>query len=107
MIRGIIWTHIQSGWNHSGPSEQICFRGPLFCKPVTGQGLFCCFLQQTGSNTNYNQPNTLARHETLSIVYLKAVALHTNLSVNQVYALTSKYINTVTPEGEFNLGCQL
>ena len=60
-----------------------------------------------GTNTNYKQPNTLARHETLSIVYLKAVALHTNLSVNQVYALTSKYINTVTPEGEFNLGCQL
>ena len=28
------------------------FRGPLFHKPVTGQELFfCCFLQQTGSNT--------------------------------------------------------
>ena len=26
------------------------FRGPLFHKPVTGQELFCCFLQQTSSN---------------------------------------------------------
>ena len=25
------------------------FRGPLLHKPVTGQQLFCCFLQQTGS----------------------------------------------------------
>ena len=33
------------------------FRGPLFRKPVTGQELFCCFLQQTGSNalTNFRQ----------------------------------------------------
>ncbi len=36
MIRGITWTHIQSVWNHSGPSEP----GPLFRKPGTGQELF-------------------------------------------------------------------
>ena len=30
------------------------FRGPLFCKPVTDQKLFGCFLQQTGSKAeNY------------------------------------------------------
>ena len=27
------------------------FRGPLFYKPETGQELFCCFLQQTGSTS--------------------------------------------------------
>ena len=35
MIRGIPWTHIQSVWNHSGPSEV-----PYSAKPVTGQELF-------------------------------------------------------------------
>ena len=29
-------------------------RGPLFHKPVIGQELFCCFLQQTGSNLPKN-----------------------------------------------------
>ena len=36
MIRGIIWTHIQSISSESFRS----FRGPLFRKPVTGQELF-------------------------------------------------------------------
>ena len=40
------WTYIQSVWNHSGLSGVPY----LFRKPVTGQGLFCCFLQQTGSS---------------------------------------------------------
>ena len=39
------------------------FRGPLFHKPVTGQELFCCFLQQTGSSissttSNHKKPTT-------------------------------------------------
>ena len=38
MIRGITWTHIQSIWNHSGPSE-VPF--------------FCCFLQQIGSKYTF------------------------------------------------------
>ena len=29
MIRGITWTHIQSVWNHSGPSEVPLFRKPI------------------------------------------------------------------------------
>ena len=34
------------------------FRRPLFCKPVSWQGLFCHFLQQTGSNAkHYNLTN--------------------------------------------------
>ena len=34
------------------------FRGPLFHKPVTGQELvFCCFLQQTGFNSQWKCSN--------------------------------------------------
>ena len=35
MIMGITWTHLDSVWNPSGPSEV-----PLLHKPVTGQELF-------------------------------------------------------------------
>ena len=35
MIMGITWTHLESVWNPSGPSEV-----PLLLKPVTGQELF-------------------------------------------------------------------
>ena len=55
MIRGIIWTHIQSAWNHSGPSEVPY----VFRKPVTGDELFFCFLQQTGSKNYYGSINII------------------------------------------------
>ena len=55
MIRGITWTHIQSAWNHSGPSEVP----QVFCKPVTGHELFFCFLQQTGSKNYYGSINII------------------------------------------------
>ena len=48
MIRGITCTHIQSVWNHSGPSEV-----PLFRKPGTGQEFFLA--------VSYSKP-ALARH---------------------------------------------
>ena len=35
MIMGLTWTHLESLWNPSGPSEV-----PLLYKPVTGQELF-------------------------------------------------------------------
>ena len=50
MISRITWTHMQSVWNHSGPSEVPY----VFRKQVTGQELFSCFLQQTGSSKYYD-----------------------------------------------------
>ena len=47
MIKGITWAHIQSLESFRS------FRGPQFCKPVTGQDFFCCFLQQTGSSRSF------------------------------------------------------
>ena len=49
MIRGITWTHIQSVWNHSGPSEV-----PYSAKQSLVRNFFCCFLQQTGSRESQN-----------------------------------------------------
>ena len=63
MIRGITGTHIQSVWNHSGPSEV----------PYSGQKLFCCFLQETGSSTVFTTKFNGTVFSNTKPTYLRAI----------------------------------
>ena len=56
MIREITWTHIQSVWNHSGPSEVPS----LFRKPVAGQELFFAASYSKPALALYLLPMSLA-----------------------------------------------
>ena len=48
MIRGITWTHIQSVWNHSGPSEEPYsatsqdFFADYYSKPALASVIVSC-----------------------------------------------------------------
>ena len=46
MISGITWTHVQSVWNHSGPSEVL-----YSLNQYLASNFFSGFLLQTGSKT--------------------------------------------------------
>ena len=56
MARGITWTHIQSVWNHSGPSKV-----PYSSNQYLVRNFFFCFLQKTGSSWLLWQENVICR----------------------------------------------
>ena len=80
MVRGITWTHIQSILD-----TLRSFRGPLFCKPVTGQELFFA--------VSYSKPALVATSRGGVKIWPGTILWCSNKSIQKCLALFS----SITP----------
>ena len=65
------------------------FRCPLFPKPVSCPGLFCCFLQQDCSNPKFKHDNRLLiSHTILKFIYSKKATKFCEISTLLLSVLT-------------------